>query len=686
MKSPKYSITVIFVFLFIAAIASYTIITGWNFGKVKAQFWLSTIGLTFFGIVFIIEPLKVLIGACYQTFFKTEHKEKFIDNIQDSELSEVQQLKQRCDQFAMILRKSLYEPISSEEKDRLKKKMRKEQRMENLLSDILLFVAFLTCLTIISIQRKIDLTYYSSRQIENYLVNGIAATDPLSDVNSDEDLKMHLQTIFLLAIHNATDSKNRVIKDGNGWISDKTVRMLGVPRLRQTRVKFVNCGSWNCVPEFSKSYEESRNFRVGWRDEISSKYENKFWRVADPWKFQSIWKLNILSYHGILATYPGSGYASQLGRTGNNSLTTFKYLMEANWIDRQTKALSIETTFYSPDSGIFNVVTLGLERTAFGNWITSHKIFTAEFLIQGRNFGKLLVFAAFVMVLFVLTRKTIRKMASKTFFGKISNIVDLVIIIVAFTWICALLAKHFFVSILIKRLRTLRNNEFVSFQSTVISEFISQVCYGFLVSITAIRLWNILNFSQTFRSMNLTIYYAAYALISTWFLLIIVLVGFSSAIHIINGSESELFTTLMNTFTAMTAQTLKFNKKIQDENVSQGGMILSLSMLAFLMLLVNILLMNMVSSIVVLYSKQVKNKLKEEKVSKVSLWIIAKKRFWRMLKIEEKELTFLHRNYTNTRTEHIKRTIDAQIEFLHKHLEASNSGEFIYFSSITEVQ
>lgn len=672
MKFRKYFSFGLLIVIGVAAIA-FTIVTGWNFGKVKAQVWLITVGGIFFAIIFIFEPLRILFVSLYKTFVmnqtQADVRQELFDSCQ-SELSELEQLKRRSEYFSLMLRKSLYEPISFEEKQRIIKKLQKEKRTESLLLELILFSVFLLTLTLFALHGHNDLTFYSSRQIENYLVNGKTSSQPLSNIVSDDDLKK-LLNVFP-SIFNGSE-KN----DGNGWIGGKVVRMLGVPRLRQSRNKKKN------PSEFTGTFEETRDFRVGWESEKSLKYENKFWRVSDPWKFRESSKLNSLPSDGILEIYSGSGYASHLGRTKNNSVTVLKFLVDSDWIDKQTKVLFIESTFFSVDSGIFNVVTASLEKTSFGQWISSHNVHTAEFFSHDRSFSKLLLIGWLAAILLILTRSTIRKMTSRKFFKGIANIADLIIILIAFAWIVSQIVRHHLVSDLIKRLKTSRNNEFLPFAVTAFSDSTAEVLYGVLVAITSIRLWNILKFTKTFRALNLTLFYAAGALISTWFLLIFFLIGFSSAINIINETESRLFSTFMNTFTTITAQALKFNSNIHNEKMTKGGHVLSALLFAILILLIIVFLMNMVSSVVVVYNKQVRKELKQNPTEKVFLWKTAKKKLYRILgKNQENELKFMHRSYTINRTEHIKKTIDAQIEFLEKYLETSQTGEFLTSSMI----
>jgi Polycystin cation channel len=655
MKFQKYLHSSIFCLVWLIGVI-VTIVKGWNFGTVKTFEWISSVGISCLAVVFLYEPLKILLVAVFHTYVR---KKKSVpirdDNFDLPSTSEIDKLRERSEHLFLMLRKSLYEPIDHQEEERLRKKMKRKFDLEELLNELLIFSAFMVTLTFLMINSRHPLSFYSSRNIENHFVNGKFSTFPFSGIIDDYDLKFYLENVFLPTIHEGKDERGNKTIDGNGWING---RMMGVTRLRQSRK--------------TKFEAASRDFSVGWKAQKLDKFEKKFWRVANPWKFKSSSELKTLHHMGVVTSYPGGGYASQLGRTGNNSYKILDFLTDNEWIDRKTKAIFIEISLYSVDSSVFNVITLLLERTTFGNFVISHSLHTGELLVNFTDFEMLLSIFGFLVMLIAIMARSAVKMKSKAFWKSSWSFVDLIIIILSILFIALSLMRNFNVRSLIDKLESSANNEFVSFHLAAFHDDATVILSGFLISITTVRLWKILNFSNTFRAVNLTLYYATTSLLSMIFLLVVVLTAFSSAMYIINGSRSELFSTFMKTFTALMAHSLGFNRNIQHDNLMHGGKSLGILLTALLMIFVNIFLLNIFTTVVCIYNRKCNEKMKEEPQPSVTMWKFIKTKLRKLFGLlPEKELTFLHRNYTIRRANHIKLTVDAQIEFIKKYLETS---------------
>lgn len=77
---------------------------------------------------------------------------------------------------------------------------------------------------------------------------------------------------------------------------------------------------------------------------------------------------------GELAYYPAGGYIAELGRTRQNAIMVLNYLRRTNWIDHLTRALFVEVNFYNANQNLFNILTLIIEKSATGNFLTSYSV------------------------------------------------------------------------------------------------------------------------------------------------------------------------------------------------------------------------------------------------------------------------------------------------------------------------
>lgn len=673
MNLKKYFFSSVVYFILLIEIC-FIVFTSWNFDKTKATECIVSSCFAFIAIFLIYEPLKVLVIASYKTFYNKQAYDISSDSdLAFPESSNETKLKDRCNQLYYMLRKSLYEPISFQDQEILRKKLSKEFEKEKLLSELLLVAFFLFTLSILVLSIYHPLSFFSSENIKNRLVEDKFSVMSMSGVISDVDLKLYLENTFLETIHNGKDEQGKRIKDGNGWVSEGFVRMLGVPRLRQLRVEMTSCGYEdcikNCVGDFSESSQESRHFSVGWKMKRPEKYQEMYNRVQDPWKFSSSSQLKTLRYSGF-NSYPGCGYVSKLGRTANNSYKVLEFLLENQWVDRQTKAIFIETSFYSVDSGIFNVVTLALERSPFGNWIASSQIQTSNLLINLSDVNVFLPLIMFLILLTILIKKTVFRIKTFDFFKHVWNIVDLIIIVFSIAFVVSMFMRNVHVGNLIDALKNTRNNEFTSFSYVAFHDSVTTAIAGFLIAISTIRLWKVLNFSRRFRSLNLTLYLASQSLMSIASLLMILLLGFSSTVYVINGMQSELFSTYLKTMTALMAHSLGFSRVIHYEDLMHGGKILGVTFSAFFMGLFNFFLLNIFTSIILVYITKVREEMKKDPPSNVKLTQVIMKKLRKIFGWAPKnELEFFHREYTTERAQHVINTLDSHIEYLENYLK-----------------
>ena len=648
---------------------------GNSFSKVKCFVWMSSVLLTLLQLLFFFEPLKVFLNSLYITYVKKQNPPCYqlkTDFCKDLDKTEFDKLKSYCTHLNYMLRNSYYEPMTEKEEKRIRKRVLEEDALMKLLFDLILYILFLVLLGIIVFSTRDKFNFYSARHIEDQLINGKYTKYSLDNIVSIDDVQMYLKSILIPTLHNGKDHNDVLIDDGNGWLNGKTVRMLGIPRLRQLRIREENCttlyGDQPCYPEYTAGQSEDRDFNVGWKPKLDSTYDKKYWRLTDPWKFRTSWKLKTNSLYGVSRLYPGSGYASQLGRTKNNTKKIIKFLNESNWIDHKTRVVFIEITLFTMDASIFNVVTLILERNSYGKWTTSHDVHTTKPFVT--FFQHPIVISCFLLLTLILLIRIIFnciEMKSWKYFKNFWNSVDLVIVILTVGYIFTFYMRSEYVVELMDELKRSRNNEFVSFYWTTRMDIIVDVLSGLLISIATIRMWHVLNYYETFRLLNRTLAQSAFSLLSITFMMSIFLIGFCSCIRIINGANSEAFSTLGKTLTSITALSFGFIGSVKSEDLMNGGGKLGVVLYIILMISITILLLNMFITIVCVYFQNSKNEVKPKR--NVKLWKLIKNRIRSLLGCSENDFKILHKEYTISRSIYFKHVIDAHFECLEKYIE-----------------
>lgn len=73
-----------------------------------------------------------------------------------------------------------------------------------------------------------------------------------------------------------------------------------------------------------------------------------------------------------MKNYPAGGYIVQLGRNKYNTRLALNYIKSTRWIDELTRAIFIEVSFYNANQNLFTIVTLVVEKSATGKYITTY--------------------------------------------------------------------------------------------------------------------------------------------------------------------------------------------------------------------------------------------------------------------------------------------------------------------------
>ena len=121
-------------------------------------------------------------------------------------------------------------------------------------------------------------------------------------------------------------------------------RLLGLPRMRQLRVKNDSCtvhqdfqnAIKQCFNAYSSSIEDPEPF--GNTAHIRTSPE--------AWTYQTESQTTLSSHGAVLHTYSGAGSIQDLHSLKNESLEIIKELKEGLWIGRGTRFASIDFTVY----------------------------------------------------------------------------------------------------------------------------------------------------------------------------------------------------------------------------------------------------------------------------------------------------------------------------------------------------
>ncbi|KAL3319740.1 TRP-like ion channel Pkd2 [Cichlidogyrus casuarinus] len=207
--------------------------------------------------------------------------------------------------------------------------------------------------------------------------------------------------------------------------------MLGFPQIRQVRVRPKTCSipivMQNATPYCSTEFYDSNEDKSSFMPQgVNLSYTENSWTWRDP----SYTKSGVRSTS--VANYPSSGYVQRLSRDKATSTDTLAELRANNWIDKQTRAVFIDLTFFNRNRNLFCVIEITFEFLASAKIVSTFEgrsarflryMTTKDFILLGVEIAFLLMSLYYLIeVLLLITKDKLR------FFYSIWNWLDLLVL------------------------------------------------------------------------------------------------------------------------------------------------------------------------------------------------------------------------------------------------------------------
>ncbi|CAF4384804.1 unnamed protein product, partial [Adineta steineri] len=146
----------------------------------------------------------------------------------------------------------------------------------------------------------------------------------------------------------------------NGFLNDKSSRLIGWATIRQLRVKSELCPDQRvisiCEDSYSFSNEETQLFQPGWTTNATTEEFSS--SVIKAFNYSTSDELDTYSYIGEFGTYRGGGYVYEFRGRLSDMKTNLTKLHQLEWIDEKTRAVFIQLTLYNPSVQLLTAVTL----------------------------------------------------------------------------------------------------------------------------------------------------------------------------------------------------------------------------------------------------------------------------------------------------------------------------------------
>ncbi|XP_023018809.2 polycystin-2-like protein 1 isoform X2 [Leptinotarsa decemlineata] len=314
-------------------------------------------------------------------------------------------------------------------------------------------------------------------------------------------------------------------------------RVLGVPRIRQVRVRNDSCVVHeyfrrlflNCYDMYSDDAVDKETFGLG---------------KKTAWVYSPQKETKSLSYWGKITTYGGGGYYADFAMTRNKTAELFAELKDNLWIRGGTRAIFIDFALYNANLNLFAVCKMAFEFPTTGGIMT-----TADF----RSFGLLRIrsnydwfvmaceCACYLFIVFYIFEE-IREILyfRLKYLARFWNYVDVFIITLtlvsgAFSIMKMLMIKQELYDIMDNGDKY-GNLEYIAWMHLMYNNLIAVDLF-----LIYVKIFKYLNFNRTMGQLNNTLKNCAMDILGFSIMFFIIFFAFAELGYLIFGSEVENF-------------------------------------------------------------------------------------------------------------------------------------------------
>lgn len=310
-------------------------------------------------------------------------------------------------------------------------------------------------------------------------------------------------------------------------------KLLGVPRLRQVRVRNDTC----VVPKDFKD-----QIKACYAAFSSSAEDTKAYRIANgtAWTYHSESELQGTSYWGKLGTYSGSGFYQDLLPNSVDSIAIIEDLKQNLWIDRGTRAVFVDFTVYNANINLFCVIKLVAEMPPTGGIVPSYTMRTVKLIRYAAPMdffvlGCEALFCVFILYYLVEEFLEIKKL-KLTYLKEFWNILDLLVLAIS---ICCIIFNVYRTMVVNSMLEGILSNPnvFINFEFLSWAQDIFNSAMAIMVFAAWIKIFKYLSFNKTMTQLSSTLGACAKDLGGFAIMFFIIFLAFAQLGYLIFGTQ-----------------------------------------------------------------------------------------------------------------------------------------------------
>eukprot|EP00058_Branchiostoma_floridae_P003691 XP_002589179.1 hypothetical protein BRAFLDRAFT_84927 [Branchiostoma floridae] len=531
---PHWCVYIGWVLVFLSATGSafFVILYSMEWGAEKSGEWLTSILLSIFQSVLIVQPLKVLLlGLLIAFMFKKLGKTEMMDagalNDDEEFLPKPMDAKEvRPPAKPVSCRASDDRQLAAARALRLK-----EARMRTILWDV--FKHFLVVAVVFY------LAFSSSATVGHHMHKSLKQRFPtFKKVDSVDKLWSWSNTELLGVLFTQNGSK---------LLDDQSYRV-GAAAFKQFRSRPGDCRTNittfpRCKLDYTMTQHEEGDFAVGWRP-LPEAVVNATRSLGDcsnntAWTFT---EGKSLPYSGQVKTYVDGAYMFEIGNDPEQAALVMERLQERGWLDGFTEAVVVEINAYNANADLFAVITLLVEFVAGRGTTPTRNIHIFKLSSYVGTSGQLMIgFQIAFVVLFALSLfREGKKMfhQKRTYFCKPWNCLEFLRLLICVVAIVLFSVKEGLRSSYVSQLKALKGG-YLSFRIIAAFSDVFASVLAILVFVMTLQFLQLLSFNRSIGVLFHTLRKATSKIAAFMSMLCVVFIAFSTSGGLLFGGEAD---------------------------------------------------------------------------------------------------------------------------------------------------
>ncbi|OWF47600.1 Polycystic kidney disease and receptor for egg jelly-related protein [Mizuhopecten yessoensis] len=571
---PHWCIYIAWVLCFFSITSSgfFTILYSMEWGPEKANEWLTTFLMSFFQSVLVVQPIKVFVLVAFiacilkKPDLDDEDPGEDLNNViaaHDEEFTAKSNT--AIDEIALRrkVQNSELKPPDMKTLGEQRQLRMMELKMEEVIREIGIYALFVLILFFLSYQTRDSDSFLMADNLKNTLGSGFEKISTVTDYWNWLENKL-IPNLYATHYANGTEVKpwwdKRCIKDMES-------RRVGLPRLRQLRVKENTCVVnpalstmiKHCRDEYGWTDDDAKHYLPGWKkppeENITALKEEK-----SPWVYQNSVKLKSAPYMGTISTYKGGGYVALFERNVTWTNRIIEKLKKDVWLDVYTRGVFLEFAVYNPNINLFSSAILLTEFVSSGGAVARIEFKVFRLLNYVGAFGILVVifqviYACFSLYFFIRCIKKVRKEKMK-YFGRFWNLLEFILLCFCIAVIAMYAFKQILSELTMRALKDPDKADYVNFQSMAMYDELFGWMMACVVFLATVQFLKLLQFNKKMNMLGDTIKVATKDLKVFSIAFALYFFAFTACGHLLFGTSILAYASLLGSAESMFAFTL----------------------------------------------------------------------------------------------------------------------------------